>query len=201
MRFNADQIDALTEVVNIGVGRAAASLNELLGERIELRVPAVRFCNRSDLRREIGSADEPLDTAVLQKFEGRITGRSMLAFPRRSGVALAALLVGDDPQRQGDDLDFDLAGTLEEVGNIVLNGVLGSIANVFCDDFRYSVPELCQGEVTEAAVGAGSLATPCLLADAVFSVAGAPINGSLLLVFHSGEIDLLLDELLAAAAS
>lgn len=198
MQLNEEQLDALTEIVNIGIGRAAASLHELIGARIELSVPSVRLCGRSELRTELDSADEPLDTAVLQGFEGRIAGRSMLAFPRRSGVTLAALLLGEDPQHVGDDLEFDLAGTLEEVGNIVLNGVLGSIANVFDDGFRYSVPELYEGAVADAATGERSQSTPCLLADAEFRVAGAPVSGSLLLVFDSGEIEVLLDELIAA---
>lgn len=200
MRLNEGQLSALAEVVNIGVGRAAASLHELLGERVEIRVPTVRLVERSALRAELASVGEPLDTAVLQEFEGRIAGRSLLAFPRRSGVTLAALLLGEDPSDSAGDLDFDLVGTLEEVGNIVLNGVLGSIANVLGDGFDYSVPELRQGAVAETAVGDDSRTTPCLLANAVFSVEGAPINGSLLLVFESGELDVLLDEVIAGVA-
>ncbi len=48
------------------------------------------------------------------------------------------MLAGD-----GEQLDMDAlrAGTFCEVGNIVLNGVMGSISNMLNFDFDYSVPE------------------------------------------------------------
>ncbi len=204
MRLTEDQLDALTEVVNIGVGRGAASLHTLVDQRIDLCVPRVRLCELAELQAELDSADEPVDTSVVQGFEGAITGRAMLAFPKRSGVALAQLLADDDPLGAAgtdDALEFDLAGILEEIGNIVLNGVLGSLANVFEDDFRYSVPELCCGSAPQALTRDISTATigtspTCLLADARFDLADSQISGSLLLAFNTSELAVLLDRLL-----
>jgi chemotaxis protein CheC len=45
MNLTAVQEDALTEVINIGFGRAAASLSKLTGQRVQLEVrtsPCVR---------------------------------------------------------------------------------------------------------------------------------------------------------------
>lgn len=208
MRLDEDQLDALAEVVNIGVGRAAASLSSLVDQRVELCVPRVRACGLVELQAELDGGDEPVDTSVVQGFAGSITGRAMLAFPRRSGVALARLLADEvaDEGTSGDEaLEFDLAGILEEIGNIVLNGVLGSLANVFEDDFRYSVPELCVGSASEALVRDVAPATigdepTCLLADARFELAESQIGGSLMLAFNTSQLTELLDRLLAAAA-
>ena len=205
MRLNEEQLDALTEIVNIGVGRGAASLNALVDQPVALCVPKVRLCGLTDLQAELDAAEEPVDTSVVQGFEGAITGRAMLAFPKRSGVALAKLLTEEDETADHDDaLEFDLAGILEEIGNIVLNGVLGSLANVFEDDFQYSVPELCSGSASQAltrdvaAPAMGDQPT-CLLADARFELAESRISGSLLLAFNTDELSVLLDQLLAAA--
>lgn len=203
MRLNEEQLDALTEIVNIGVGRGAASLNALVDQPVELRVPQVRICGLTDLQTELDLAAEPVDTSVVQGFEGAITGRAMLAFPKRSGIALAKLLAEEDASEDLDDgLDFDLAGILEEIGNIVLNGVLGSLANLFEDDFRYSVPELCSGSASQAltrdvAAPAMGDEPTCLLADTRFELAESQISGSLLLAFNTGELSVLLDKLLA----
>lgn len=199
MQLNEDQLDALTEIVNIGVGRGAASLHTLVDQKIELRVPKVRLCGLSELQAELDGADEPVDTSVVQGFEGAISGRAMLAFPRKSGIALAKLLAEDESDE--DALEFDLAGILEEIGNIVLNGVLGSLANVFEEDFRYSVPELCIGSAASAltrdvaAPTIGSEPT-CLLADTRFELSEGQISGSLLLAFNTGELSALLNRLL-----
>ncbi|MEO0531055.1 MAG: chemotaxis protein CheX [Planctomycetota bacterium] len=204
MGLNEEQLDALAEIVNIGVGRGAASLNALVDQRIELRVPKVRLCGLSELQAELEGVEEPVDTSVVQGFSGTITGSAMLAFPQRSGVALARLLAEEEVAEDEDALEFDLAGILEEIGNIVLNGVLGSLANLFEDDFRYSVPELCTGRVSQALTRDVALADlggepTCLLADARFDLADSQIGGSLLLAFNTDELALLLDQLLMAA--
>ena len=50
----------------------------------------------------------------------------------------------------GDEEDFEEEGSLEqeglllEVGNIVLNGVMGSLSNSISDQLEYSIPELAK---------------------------------------------------------
>lgn len=207
MKFDKDQLDALTEVVNIGVGRAAASLSALVEQRIELSVPCVQVCSLSELNDKLDARGECVDSSVVQGFAGRINGRAMLAFPQRSGVELAKLLGEEEIQGETSDadaLEFDLAGILEEIGNIVLNGVLGSLANVFSDDFQYSVPELCSGpafqallhDVSSAPIGE---APTCLLANTRFEISDSEISGSLLLAFNTDELGVLLTQLLTTA--
>lgn len=199
--FNEDQLDALTEAVNIGVGRAAASLNSLVDRNIELRVPRVHVCCPDELRQLVEMEGDQLDTSVVQGFSGSMTGQALLAFPEASGVALAKLVA--DPDAEGDALEFDLAGVLEEIGNIVLNGVLGSLANLFEDDFIYTVPELYSGPATDALLDKAESTTTaptCLLSDARFEVADSEISGSLLLAFNTEELSVLLERLLATVA-
>ena len=49
MQMTSDQQDVMTEIINVGIGRAAASLSELLGKRIDLQIPRVTICNISSL--------------------------------------------------------------------------------------------------------------------------------------------------------
>ena len=64
MQLSSSQLDALAEVVNIGVGRAAASLSELLGTRIELSVPQIQIKSKLE-----STASE---LAILQNFDGSV---------------------------------------------------------------------------------------------------------------------------------
>ena len=45
------ELDALTELVNIGVSRAAASLRDMVGREILLSVPSVAIVTRSEAAR------------------------------------------------------------------------------------------------------------------------------------------------------
>jgi len=76
--------------------------------------------------------------AVDLRFKGKFSGSAQLVFPADTAGALVTTLVGEDPT----DLDIDSirAGTLCEIGNVVLNGVMGTIANLLELQFSFSVP-------------------------------------------------------------
>lgn len=190
MNYTADQTDALTEIVNIGIGRAAASLSELIGARIELAVPEVALVSFADLPPAI---TRELDTSIVQDFEGQTSGRAVLAFPEASALKLGQILA--DLDEAPTELDFDLQDVLNEVGNIVLNGVLGSLSNVANCSLRYSVPTLSTAtsfaELAKSHLGEVTPEQPVLVADARFDVAERNISGSLLLLFQAGGIEQL----------
>ena len=54
MNVSPERIDALTELINIGVGRAASSLNQMCGAHVRLQVPSVAVVDGDDLDTVIG---------------------------------------------------------------------------------------------------------------------------------------------------
>lgn len=199
-QFSTEQKDALTEIINIGVGRAGAMLSDLVEQRIELRVPSVQMCDLSEIGSVLGSRGEMLDTSIFQDFDGAVSGRTILAFPRESGLRLGQILgeLGQTP----DELDVDLIGILTEVGNILINGVMGSISNMFESTLAYTVPELsadvCLTELARHPQAEKTQQT-VIYSDAHFTVSGTQIQGSLLLIFNLPEIEHALQSLLQTA--
>ena len=53
MRLTEKQFDALQELVNIGVGRAAGMLNQMVDSRIILEIPYIKVLNAADLHKEL----------------------------------------------------------------------------------------------------------------------------------------------------
>lgn len=194
------QEDALREVVNVGIGRAAASLSELIGMRIELTMPRVRLCRLEELNASEAGEGEPWNIVIAQDFDGRITGRASLVFPRHSGLELARLLTG--VEHSVDELDLELSGILTEVANIVLNGVLGSLANALDSNLTFSLPWF-SGEQKGAslpAILASRFSRPpesLVVADALFQVRQRAISSRLALVFELGSIEAVLATLCA----
>jgi len=201
MKLNDDQKDALTESINIGVGRAAGSLGQLVGERIELAVPRIRTCTFTELSEYLGSQQEVLDTLVTQDFFGIANGRSLLGFSKASGVKLAQILGAGDGTL--DELDLDYCSLLEEIGNIVLNAVLGSLANLMQTNLTYAVPELytetpLEDVLTRRMPSVKNEQGLVLLADAHFGVARREIHGSLVIAFEMNDIETVLDSILSS---
>ncbi len=122
------QARTLTEIVDIGVGRAGSILGELVGSPVKLHIPAVGLAELSNLQSCLSLADETELASVRQSFAGSLEGLAMLLFPRKSGDDLARKLIGDDPAI--DCIDSERQETLTELGNILLNCVLGSLSNM-----------------------------------------------------------------------
>ncbi|KWI97085.1 chemotaxis protein [Burkholderia ubonensis] len=92
--FTAEQRDALQEIANLAMGRAAARLASLLGRFIELSVPRVRVVQASDagkaLREMTGIHDNV--TAVRQGFRSDIKGEALVLCRTANVNRLAALV-------------------------------------------------------------------------------------------------------------
>ncbi|KVO61893.1 chemotaxis protein [Burkholderia ubonensis] len=116
--FTAEQRDALQEIANLAMGRAAARLASLLGRFIELSVPRVRVVQASDagkaLREMTGIHDNV--TAVRQGFRSDIKGEALVLCRTANVNRLAALVdhsFGDDAAGEctrDDDGEVDEAG-------------------------------------------------------------------------------------------
>ncbi|HTN00307.1 hypothetical protein [Planctellipticum variicoloris] len=192
-RFDASQLDVLSEIVNIGVGRSAASLSELIGARIELQAPEVRHCTTKDHQTWQTAVAHESSTLIVQYFRGPVSGKAGLLFDERSSLLLAQLLANLDTPP--DDLDIEMSGTLLEVGNIVLNAVLGSLSNQMRAELSYSIPMIVAGrdiaDDQEILTDDGDT-SDLLLADIEFGVAEHAIHGSIVIAFALGSVEELL---------
>ncbi len=133
-------MDALTEVVNISVGRAAATMRVLIGDRVVLDAPRVTLSTLNRIREQSSNPHVDLDTSVIQDFDGVTSGRAVLAFSQSNALKLGQIL--NDLDGTPDEFDFDLQDILNKVGYIVLNGLLGSLSNLLHGNLRYTVPFL-----------------------------------------------------------
>jgi chemotaxis protein CheC len=136
--------DALTELVNLGVSRAAASLRKMVGEQILLSVPSVEVMGREEAARLITGAGGSDLVAVHQDFSGEFAGRALLIFPETNSLELVRAVTGGElPLEEIIDLEQE---ALAETGNIILNGCLATIANMLKRNLTMSLPEILRGD-------------------------------------------------------
>ena len=75
------ELDALTELVNLGVSKAALSLREMIGEQVLLSVPSVDLIARKRAIETLGKNEPNKLVAVHQVFEGRHSRPRVADFP------------------------------------------------------------------------------------------------------------------------
>jgi chemotaxis protein CheC len=141
------QLDALTELVNIGASHAAASLREMVGEQVHLSVPTLRLVNRAEAIELLRAPDGSRLVAVHQVFEGDISGRVLLIFPDRKSLELVRAVTGGELELE-EIIELEQEA-LAETGNIILNGCLATIANLLDRRLKMSLPEILHGDGPE----------------------------------------------------
>ena len=142
--LNELELDALTELVNLGVSKAALSLREMIGEQVLLSVPSVGLDRAHAGDRDLGKNEPNKLVAVHQVFEGDIHGRALLIFPETRSLELVrAVTSGNLPLEDILELEQE---ALAETGNIILNGCLATIANLLQRTLKISLPEILRGD-------------------------------------------------------
>lgn len=133
--------DALTELFNIGLHRAAASLSELTGQRIIVELPQLWICPIDETHeRLMGLIGGELAT-VHQVFKGNVTGDAVLVLEYESATRLASLLTGGDVAL-GGRLDQSAREVLSEVGNVILSSCLSAFGDMLHVVVSFSVPRI-----------------------------------------------------------
>ena len=136
--------DALAEIANMGVSRAANSLRLLVGEEVLLSVPSVKIVTREAASKLVERENAKKLVAVQQTFEGPFAGKALLIFPEAQSLELVRSIVGAD-QSLEDVIDLEQEA-LAETGNVILNACLATIANVLRKSMRMSLPTIIRGD-------------------------------------------------------
>ena len=140
MQLNEVQHDALVELLNIGFGRAGASLSRLTGHRVLLEVPQVSIHPIHQLHAFLEEVVEDEVASVHQIFSGPVAGDALLMLDPVAASALKELLTSEPALPLA--LDASTREVLTEVGNIVLNACVGTFGNLLQMQIGFSVPSI-----------------------------------------------------------
>ncbi len=135
--------DALTEIVNIGVSRAASSLRKMIGDHVTLSVPSIDVVSQRRAARLISEREITELVAVRQGFSGPFSGRALLIFPETNSLELVRAVTGGElSPAEVIEIEHE---ALAETGNIILNGCLATMANMLKRSLSMTIPEVLRG--------------------------------------------------------
>lgn len=146
MKLSPMQYDILREIFNVGVGKSASLLSEIVNRRIFLNVPHLELAdvNESVAGTQLLGLPEGALVVSSLRFKEKLAGVAYLLFPAGKMRQFLNLCQGEDisfyrPQDQLDDIDLDI---LTEVTNIVLNAIMGELGNFLNLEFDYTLPQV-----------------------------------------------------------
>jgi chemotaxis protein CheC len=193
MTLTPAQRDALVELLNIGFGRAGASLSKLTGQRILLEVPEVAIHPVAQLHASLGRVTAAKVASVHQVFSGPVGGDALLILDPVAASTLKELLT-DEPALPLE-LDTSSKEVLTEVGNILLNACIGTFGNLLKVPLSFSVPDIDVASlksVVERLVAAGDALRYALVVTAGFRLRDAEVTGYVVIVLTVQSLTRLL---------
>lgn len=161
--FNLTELqhDALVEIFNIGVGHAARAMSEIVNEEVTMSVPSISFVNRSDAAEMLGNKDAARVCGVSQHYQGAFSTEAILMFPEDKSLDIVRLMVGESvPLKELTEMEQE---AMSEIGNIILNSCVGTLANIFSQELSGSLPAYHVGTSEEILGASGGAAQAVVL--------------------------------------
>ena len=190
MELTTLQRDALTELINIGFGRAAASLSRLTGYRVLLDVPSVSIHPIDQLQQALAGMMTGEIATVHQVFTGPVAGDAFLALDETAAALLKELLTSEPalPLR----LDASTQEVVTEIGTVLLNACLGTFGNLLKVHVTFSVPRLTVdtlGQVLESVTIEHHELRYALVVHAGLRLRSDTVRSYLIIVLSVGSLD------------
>ena len=196
MELNSEQHDALVELLNIGFGRAGASLSKLTQQRVLLEVPHVAIHPLSHLNQSLSRLVDERVASVHQVFSGPVAGDALLLLDPIAAATLTELLT--DVPALSLDLDPSTREVFTEVGNIVLNACIGTFGNMLGVPMSFSVPDVDVSSITnviDRMMETGDAFRYALIVTAGFRLRDSAVTGYVVIVLTVQSLKRLLDAL------
>jgi chemotaxis protein CheC len=195
--LNHEQLDALREVSNIGMGHAATALSQLMGRTIYLNVPEVHMVEISKVPEILGGAEQMVVGIYLQIL-GNARGNILMIFPRENAVRMLEKLLGKE-NGKGSILSEMEVSALKEVGNILASAYLSAMGNLLKMTLIPSVPllsfDMAGAVVDYVLVDLGTVGDTSLVIETEFAGEDARINGHFFLLPDPSSLQVILQSI------
>lgn len=178
--------------MTIGAGHGAEILNNMFNTHVGLKVPEVKVVSSEEFGSDLtGEFSEDILYAVKLHFEGKFCGTAKLIFSVSEVDRLIEVFVPFPPENiEPESIRRD---SMTEIGNIVLNSVLGSVSNQINLHFKYKVPRVTTGSIeeilSERPVHEDSV---ILLAKTRFILENLSVNGNIIIYFETSSLENLI---------
>lgn len=191
--FNELQLDALGELFNIGVGRAASSLSQIVNDEVKLSAPSISLLRAADVANNLLGSEFRKFSTVSIDFSGPFEAKSMLIFPERNALVIVANML--EESLSPEELAEFEQEAMCEVGNIILNACISALADLFEVEFRGGLPRHHYSDNTLISSFSGNEDEMVLILEIDLTVSQQRIEGDLLFLLGVNSLAQLMKHL------
>lgn len=181
--------DAFTEICNIGTGRAASALSDMIDRKITIDVPRIEYFTIQQ-GSPFKDLENLLTVQVSQSFSSAISGKAILLLSKQGAVKLGQLLMGE--LDAGDAFGDSEQGAMLELGNIMIGSLIGSISNALDLACDYGLPDIQLKGADSLSDFSSDASDFFIIVRARLHIDAEDIQSYLILVLHPDQFDNLI---------
>ncbi len=143
--FLSDQeLDALSELVNISFGSATAMIADIFDSFATLKVPDIKVIPVSDIESVIFKTNSSTDLYVTtQQFRGNFSGEVVFVMDRQSAQNVHRFVYESGPEESSSGvLDLVSAQDILEVSNILGSSCISKFVSLLKENVMFSPPNI-----------------------------------------------------------
>ena len=193
------QNDALTEVCNIGMSKAAKQLSILLKDEIDMHVPHVEIIPAELAADQLGIKKDQRVICVQQSIDGALGGEALLFFHDEDSASLINSLLGDlanyAPITEKREFEHE---AMMEIGNIIISACLGTLANFLKEEIILSVPRYSENtaesiiSINIAELESPDKKTALMAITTILEASNRDVTGTLIIMYTLKSIQHLI---------
>lgn len=199
IKFTEAQKDALIEICNVGVSKAAKQLSLLLNSRINISVPHINLLKSNQIKNVEAFNNQYILSSVYQTLSGDISGRVALIFHRDQARLLTHFVIGKTPKLSEEEIRACEQEAMLEIGNIIVTTCVTAIANMLSMKIKLTVPNYVENKIQniikEHMSAFEKISDDIFLISTQLETEKENILGNLLLILSVDSINSLFDNL------
>lgn len=142
MKITSLHLDILKEIGNIGAAHAATSLSNLLGRKIDMRVPNVNMVSFTEMM-ELAGGSETVVVGIYLRIEGDVEGSMFFILPIGQANRFIKRLIHDETFDFSNNPVSELGlSATQELGNILSGSYLSALSDFTSLKLYPTVPGL-----------------------------------------------------------
>jgi chemotaxis protein CheC len=189
--------DAITELGNIGISRAARQLAVLLDDEVKMDIPQVELVSSKEMQNSLQIRSGEL-ACVYQEISGELSGRAAILVHSEDSRVLFNTLIRDAASLGVIDLRSYEHEALTEIGNIIISSCISAMADMLQQQITISAPRYDEATL-DVLFGIDNKVDTnhrALLIHSTLVATRRKVTGRILLLLSAGPTQRILEKLL-----
>jgi chemotaxis protein CheC len=197
LKLTPAEIDALSEMGNIGTGNAATALSKFINKNIDMNIPETKFVPINEFSQQVGGPERIIVGVYLQ-IGGDISGEALFIFSKEGALELIDIMMGRAPGTTKIIEEMD-ESALKELSNVITGSFLNALADMFSVKLFPSIPHLAtdmaQTLLDFILIKVSKHADSMLCVKTKINVEGHKIDGDFLVLFDDDSLEQMIKTL------